>query len=619
MDHLAMIANELGDGSDFEADDFRCENLVENDVSDEEIEPGELQRRMWKDRIKLKRIKERQKLDAQQAAEKPKNKSGLDQARRKKMSRAQDGILKYMLKLMDVCNVQGFVYGIIPEKGKPVSGASDNIRAWWKEKVKFDKNGPTAIAQYEEDNLSVGDAQNKGNGNFHGLHDLQDATLGSLLSSLMQHCDPPQRKYPLEKGVPPPWWPSGKEDWWIKLGFTKGQIPPYKKPHDLKKVWKVGVLTAVIKHMSPDIGKIRMQVHKSKCLQDKMSAKESSIWLGVLNKEESIVRQLSSENVGSGVTEMQSSGHRERRGVITSSSSDYDVDGVEDGRGSVSSKEDRRNMQVDVEPCEEQMDSRVKASQPCENTKQHARDKDHVEQPRRKRSRGSSTLVNQQPVVSHGEQLYVESRNSLPDMNHTDSQLIGQNMHSNDQENILNSAPRPREEDLGTQYRLPESSFNNFSVFPSTNVASHMYVGGQPILYSGVENTNLRSGPTFDFYSPSSEYDVTHDQQQLPIAMDQIRPEDTGLHNDNHVFPHPLTVDGHSNEISGDVHHLVKDSFHTEQDKLVDNHYGSPIDSLSLDFGFNNLFDFGFDGAGSLDDLNFSLDADEDLIHYYGA
>ncbi|WVZ10633.1 hypothetical protein V8G54_015163 [Vigna mungo] len=49
-------------------------------------------------------------------------------ARRKKISRAQDGILKYMLKMMEVCKAQGFVYGIIPEKGKPVTGASDNLR-----------------------------------------------------------------------------------------------------------------------------------------------------------------------------------------------------------------------------------------------------------------------------------------------------------------------------------------------------------------------------------------------------------------------------------------------------------------------------------------------------------
>uniref|UniRef100_I1PS56 Ethylene insensitive 3-like DNA-binding domain-containing protein n=1 Tax=Oryza glaberrima TaxID=4538 RepID=I1PS56_ORYGL len=52
-----------------------------------------------------------------------------------------------MLKMMEVCNAQGFVYGIIPEKGKPVSSASDNLRSWWKEKVRFDRNSPAAIAK----------------------------------------------------------------------------------------------------------------------------------------------------------------------------------------------------------------------------------------------------------------------------------------------------------------------------------------------------------------------------------------------------------------------------------------------------------------------------------------
>lgn len=41
---------------------------------------------------------------------------------KKKMSRAQDRVLEYMLILMDFGGAQGFVHGIIPEKGKPVSG-----------------------------------------------------------------------------------------------------------------------------------------------------------------------------------------------------------------------------------------------------------------------------------------------------------------------------------------------------------------------------------------------------------------------------------------------------------------------------------------------------------------
>lgn len=151
-------------------------------MSDEEIEAEELERRMWKDHIKLNRLMERQKIAAQQAAEKQKPKQTTEI--RLGGSRAQVGILKYMLKLMEVCKVCGFVYGIIPEKGKPLSGASNNIRAWWKEKVKFDKNGPATIAKYEAKCLAMSEAENNQNGNSKSiLQDLQDATLGSLLSS----------------------------------------------------------------------------------------------------------------------------------------------------------------------------------------------------------------------------------------------------------------------------------------------------------------------------------------------------------------------------------------------------------------------------------------------------
>ncbi|KAL3653269.1 Protein ETHYLENE INSENSITIVE 3 [Castilleja foliolosa] len=267
----------------------------EDDYTDDEIDDvDELERRMWRDKMRLKRLKEMTK-EKENGVDSVKQRQSQEQARRKKMSRAQDGILKYMLKMMEVCKAQGFVYGIIPEKGKPVSGASDNLREWWKDKVRFDRNGPAAISKYQADNAIPG--RNEGSAPVgptpHTLQELQDTTLGSLLSALMQHCDPPQRRFPLEKGVPPPWWPTGKEEWWHQLGLQKDQgPPPYKKPHDLKKAWKVGVLTAVIKHMSPDIAKIRKLVRQSKCLQDKMTAKESATWLAIINQEEALAREL---------------------------------------------------------------------------------------------------------------------------------------------------------------------------------------------------------------------------------------------------------------------------------------------------------------------------------------
>ncbi|THF98033.1 hypothetical protein TEA_022755 [Camellia sinensis var. sinensis] len=130
------------------------EAAMEDDYSDEEMDVDELERRMWKDRMLLRRLKEQ--IKAKDGVDNIKQRQSQEQARRKKMSRAQDGILKYMLKMMEVCKAQGFVYGIIPEKGKPVSGASDNLRAWWKEKVRFDRNGPAAISKYQADHSIPG-------------------------------------------------------------------------------------------------------------------------------------------------------------------------------------------------------------------------------------------------------------------------------------------------------------------------------------------------------------------------------------------------------------------------------------------------------------------------------
>lgn len=339
FDFLAAPPPPLGDGEI--AIEGEPEATVEEDYSDDELDVEQLERRMWRDRVLLKRLKEQNVKGAKEGVDIVKQRQSQEQARRKKMSRAQDGILKYMLKMMEVCKAQGFVYGIIPEKGKPVSGASDNLRPWWKEKVRFDRNGPAAIAKYQADHSIPG--MNEDCSTLactpHTLQELQDTTLGSLLSALMQHCDPPQRRFPLEKGISPPWWPNGNEEWWPQLGLPKDQgPPPYKKPHDLKKAWKVSVLTAVIKHMSPDIAKIRKLVRQSKCLQDKMTAKESATWIAIINQEEVLSRQLYPDSCpppsasGSG-------------SYIISDTSDYDVEGVEDEQP-ISEVEESKPMDV---------------------------------------------------------------------------------------------------------------------------------------------------------------------------------------------------------------------------------------------------------------------------------
>ncbi|KAK2992758.1 hypothetical protein RJ640_023271 [Escallonia rubra] len=70
---------------------------------------------------------------------------------------------------------------------KPVISASNNLRAWWKEKVKFDRNVLAAIAKYQVDNSVPGKFEDctAVASTPHTLQELQDTTLGSLLSTLM--------------------------------------------------------------------------------------------------------------------------------------------------------------------------------------------------------------------------------------------------------------------------------------------------------------------------------------------------------------------------------------------------------------------------------------------------
>ncbi|XP_006366537.1 putative ETHYLENE INSENSITIVE 3-like 4 protein [Solanum tuberosum] len=263
-------------------------------MEEEELSYDELKKRMWKDRMRLHKFKKKGEsklllLEEEEIDEVKAQEQYL--CRRRKMSKAQDSILKYMVKIMEVCKGEGFVYGIVSEKGKLVSGCSDSLQQWWKEKVRFDQNAPIAIAKslpklVEEENML------DPNSSFMCLlEELQDTTLSSILSALMQHCIPPQRRFPLERGSPPPWWPTGNELWWGDQGLSQEQgPPPYRKPHGLKKAWKVSVLAAIVKHMSPDLGRMRRLVNQSKNLQNKMTAIETSTWSKVVNQEEALLK-----------------------------------------------------------------------------------------------------------------------------------------------------------------------------------------------------------------------------------------------------------------------------------------------------------------------------------------
>lgn len=247
-------------------------------LSDTDMDENALLRRMGRDRkrLKLLRKKKQQQVPNQQPT---------DQSR-KKLLMAQDAIQGYMVKAMEEGGAMGFAYGIIPENGRPpVSVASANLKVWWQEKVRFHRDAPAAVAKYNSEKAAaMSSLLEELNGTVTStaemLNEFQDSSLGCLLSALMRHCSPPQRSFTLAKGAPSPWWPTAEEDWWAELGDI-GR-PPYKKPHDLKKAWKVGVIMGVIKHMLEDMSMVCRVVNCSTKVQEKMTSKECellAVWL----------------------------------------------------------------------------------------------------------------------------------------------------------------------------------------------------------------------------------------------------------------------------------------------------------------------------------------------------
>lgn len=236
----------------------------------------ELRLSIWDSIVCLKHLKDRRRYKELQQNRAAMIDHAQTQLHRKRVARSQGRILESSSALMEEGVIEGFVFGLVPCDGKAVSGASANLRAWWKDAVRFDRDGPAAMAAHCTEARSL-----RVMAEFSipaALAELQDGILSSLISTLMPICEPPQRKFPLRKGDPPPWWPAAeKENDWSR--------PPYKKPHDLKKPWKVSVLIAILRHLMPDVDRIQRSVERSMCLQDKITAKEVEILDSVLAHE----------------------------------------------------------------------------------------------------------------------------------------------------------------------------------------------------------------------------------------------------------------------------------------------------------------------------------------------
>ncbi|KAK4408234.1 ETHYLENE INSENSITIVE 3-like 3 protein [Sesamum angolense] len=164
-----------------------------------------------------------------------------------------------------------------------------------------------------------------------------------------------------------------------------------------------------------------------------MTAKESSIWLGVLSREEAFVQQPCSDNGSSGISEAPSKGRGNKRKPSVESDSDYDVDGVDNGLGSVSSKDDRRNQSRDIVPLEP----------PVHVAPKSVKDKKHVRERPRKPKHPKLSSANQLSVLSLNEHPRDNPDDMVMDVNHDNVQIAGFLMNESHQETDGITAIRP--------------------------------------------------------------------------------------------------------------------------------------------------------------------------------
>ncbi|KAM6590842.1 hypothetical protein CsatA_013447 [Cannabis sativa] len=177
----------------------------EEEEEEENISYDELERRMWKDRMRMEQlISQNQSFHHHRHhyANQPETSSDSsysekreEASRRKKMARAQDVVLQSMFKIMEACNAKGFVYGIVPETGKPLTGSSDSLRSWWKETVNFDKAAPLAIVKSAQPPVIVEEAMSKMDANDNSSVDLL-----KMIVIMINNCiSKKKRKCTLEK------------------------------------------------------------------------------------------------------------------------------------------------------------------------------------------------------------------------------------------------------------------------------------------------------------------------------------------------------------------------------------------------------------------------------------
>uniref|UniRef100_A0A0E0LJ81 Ethylene insensitive 3-like DNA-binding domain-containing protein n=1 Tax=Oryza punctata TaxID=4537 RepID=A0A0E0LJ81_ORYPU len=117
---------------------------------------------------------------------------------------------------------------------------------------------------------------------------LTDHVLERMVKVLMRKCHPPQELYPLIGKLPlrPPWWPTGREQWWPELG-AGAVVPPYKPARLLSKAEKEVAVVAMVKNLAPDFERLAMALRMAPSVTSRITDAEARAWdAGVAGERE---------------------------------------------------------------------------------------------------------------------------------------------------------------------------------------------------------------------------------------------------------------------------------------------------------------------------------------------
>ncbi|THU58091.1 hypothetical protein C4D60_Mb03t10530 [Musa balbisiana] len=184
------------------------------------------------------------------------------------------------------------------------------------------------------------------------------------------------------------------------------------------------------------------------------------------------------------------------------------------------------------------------------------------------------------------------NKNVSTDTNGAALTMLAHHRPSVNRERCMNPNSTHQERDSGSQYLVPQPGISGLASIPCVNVASeNIYIGGQPLPYPGLGNSEPQNVTTNDtgandgLYSSSGGFGILQDKQQRPMSISNhgIRSDRSIISVENNLYENVMAPNASSHTVTGDMHLFLDEPFYGEPDKLVDNSFGSlPLDFIRI-------------------------------------